>query len=235
VTCEMNPAVADAAAEIVALNGYADRVRVIAKRSTELDVEADMGGQADLLVSEIVSNDLLREAVLPVMEDAVARLLKPGGRMIPQSGRVRVALAHWEGHDQRRLGEVEGFDVRPFNRLDRNPRKVKIGEADLVLRSRPADLFEFDFTSGGPYSGGRASLDLIAEGGPVNGIVQWIHLRLDEEGIYENRPEPGAKSCWALLFYALEREIAPAAGDAVPIRGAHTRGELRIWMDSGAA
>jgi type II protein arginine methyltransferase len=43
ITCEMNPAVADAAADIVARNGHADRVRVVPKRSTELDVAADMG------------------------------------------------------------------------------------------------------------------------------------------------------------------------------------------------
>jgi type II protein arginine methyltransferase len=235
VTCEMNPAVADAAVDIIALNGYADRVRLVPKRSTELDVETDMGGQADLLVSEIVSNNLLQEGVLPVMEDAVARLLKPGGRMIPQSGRVRIALAHWEALDERRLGEVEGFDMTPFNRLDSNPRKLKVGQAGLVLRSQPADLFEFDFISGGPYSGGRTSLDLIAEGGPVNGVAQWIHLQLDAEGGHENRPGPGGKSSWALLFHALEREIAPAAGDAVPVHGAHTRGDVRIWMESGGA
>jgi type III protein arginine methyltransferase len=37
VTCEMTPAIADKAAEIVARNGYSDRVRVIAKHSSMLD------------------------------------------------------------------------------------------------------------------------------------------------------------------------------------------------------
>jgi len=229
VTCEMNPAVADAAAEIVALNGYADRVRVIPRRSNDLDPDADMGGRADVLVSEIVSNDLLREGALPVMEDAVARLLKPGGRMIPESGRIRVALAHWSGLDRRRMGLVAGFDMTPFNRLARRPERLEIGDPDLALRSPAADLFDFDFSSGGPYRPGRATVNLIADGQPINGVAQWIHLQLDPEGDYENRPAAGASSCWACLFHPFEREQRPAAGTRVAVHGAHTRQTLRIW------
>jgi type II protein arginine methyltransferase len=232
VTCEMNPAVADAAAAIVALNGYSDRVRVIAKRSTELDVEADMGGRADILVSEIVANDVLRENALPVMEDAVRRLLKPGGRMIPSSGQALAALAYWGGLNERRLGEVAGFDMAPFNRLDRFPRRLSVGSADLALRSAPQVLFDFDFTSGGPYHGRETRLELVAEDGPVNGIVQWIRLQLDEEGVYENRPEPGATSAWAVLFHPLGAEIDPEPGQPVPIAAAHSRHDIRIWSEA---
>jgi len=229
ISCEMNPAVADAAAEIVALNGLADRVRVVAKRSTDLDVAADMGGRADLLVSEIVSNDLLRQGVLPVMEDAVARLLKPGGRMIPSFGQLRIALAHWGGLGDRWLGKVAGFDMRPFNRLAQSPQAVKNGDPALVLRSAAADLFDFDFASGGPFPARRTSLELVAQGGPVNGIVQWIRLRLDAEISYENRPSPGDASCWACLFHPLERDVDPAPGARIRVHGAHNRSGVRLW------
>jgi type II protein arginine methyltransferase len=225
----MNPAVADAAAEIVALNGYSDRVRVIGKRSTEIDVEEDMGGPADILVSEIVANDVLRENALPVMEDAVGRLLKPGGRMIPESAQAMVALAHWTGLEERRLGDVAGFDMTPFNRLDRFPRRLPVGSAELALRSAPQVLFDFDFTSGGPYHGRETRLDLLADGGPVNGVVQWIRLQLDSEGVYENRPGPGAISAWAALFHPLAGEVHPRAGEALSVSAAHSRHDIRIW------
>lgn len=229
VTCEMNPAVADAATEIVALNNYSDRVRVIAKRSTELDVEEDMGGRADILVSEIVANDMLRENALPVMEDAVRRLLKPGGRMIPESGQAMAALAYWAGMNERRLGEVAGFDMAPFNRLDRFPHRLAVGSDDLALRSAPQVLFDFDFTSGGPYHERETRLELVAESGPVNGVVQWIRLQLDAEGVYENRPKPGAKSAWAALFHPLGGEIDSELGQVVRVAAAHSRHDIRIW------
>jgi protein arginine N-methyltransferase 7 len=232
VTCEMIPAVADAAADIIALNGYADRVRVVAKCSTDLDVEADLGGRADILVSEIVANDVLHENALPVMEDAVRRLLKPGGTMIPSSGQAMAALAYWGGLDERRLGEVAGFDMSPFNRLDRFPRRLPVGAASLALRSAPQVLFDFDFTSGGPYRGRETRLELIAEGGPVNGVVQWIRLQLDAEGVYENRPGPDATSAWAALFHPFDREIDPEPGEAVRIAAAHSRYDIRIWSEA---
>lgn len=232
VSCEMNPAVADAAADIVALNGYAERVRVVAKRSTELDVEGGMGGRADVLVSEIVSNDLLGEGALGVMEDAVDRLLKPGGTMIPSHGQVRVALAHWKGLDDHRLADVAGFDVSPFNRLDYMPRMIKVGEPDLALCSEHAVLFDFDFASGGPFPSREARVDLTPQSGPINGVVQWIRLQLDPLTVYENRPASGASSCWAARFHPLGREITPTPGRVVIVHGAHTRVTVRFWAEA---
>jgi type III protein arginine methyltransferase len=59
ITCEQIPAIAEKAAEIVTLNGYANRVRVVSKHSDKLDAATDMGGRADILVSEIVASDIL--------------------------------------------------------------------------------------------------------------------------------------------------------------------------------
>jgi type II protein arginine methyltransferase len=231
VSCEMNPPVADAATDIVALNGYADRVRVVAKRSTELDVEQDMGGKADVLVSEIVSNDMLGEGALGVMEDAVERLLKPGGAMIPSHGQMLVALAYWQGLQERRLTHVAGFDVSPFNRLEHMPRMIDVGSPDLALRSESAILFNFDFASGGPFPPRVACVSLKAHRGPINGIIQWIRLRLDPVTVYENRPAPGASSCWAARFHALDREI-DSEGSVLAVHGAHTRDSVRIWAEA---
>lgn len=114
ITYEVVPAIAEKAAEIVAHNGYGDRVRVIAKHSDKLDAEADMGGRADILVSEIISNNFLSEAVLPAHERAVRDLLKPGGRVIPPRGKVRIALAH-DSREPRSLTNIEGFDLSAFN------------------------------------------------------------------------------------------------------------------------
>ena len=231
-SCEMNQAVADAAADIVALNGFSERVRIIAKHSTDIDPDADIGWRADLLVSEIISNDILGQSVLPVIEDAAARLLKPGGAMIPAAARIRVALAHWSGLDERLPAEAAGFDIRPFHRLDRVPQRLARGDPRLALRSDPADLFAFDFASGGPFPAQRSKLALGAAGGPVNGIVQWIHLQLDDTTDYENRPAPGDSSCWACLFYPLEGE--PAGAAVVTVHGAHNRRSLRIWGEVAA-
>jgi type II protein arginine methyltransferase len=231
-SCEANPAVADAAADIVALNGYSDRVRIVPKHSTALDAQQDMGGRADVIVSEIVSSDMLGQKVLEVMEDAVARLLAPGGRVIPARGQVRVALAFWSGLAERRLGKVEGFDLSPFNRLEAAPLPLKTADPRLTLRSEAADLFDFDFASGGPFDPGASKVALRASGGRVNGIAQWIRLEMDEAVSYQSNPGPEA-SCWNVLFYPLEEPIEPAGDEAMRICGAHGPDWIRVWLEAG--
>lgn len=234
VSCEMSPAIAEAAAEIVARNGYSDRVKVVAKRSDELDPADDMGGRADLLVSEIVSNDMLGQDVLAVMEDAAARLLEPGARMIPASGRVRAALAHWSALDERRPSRAAGFDLEAFRRFEPVPHYLKAGDPGIRLCSEAVDLFDFDFESGGPFPAGRAAIEVEAAGGPANGILQWIHLSLDSQTEYENRPAPGASSCWACLFYPAHPSLDLSRGRRIRLCGAHDRRTLRVWAEDPA-
>src|SRR5690606_26300170 len=126
--------------EIVRRNGFGGRVRVLNKHSSALDVDADLGGPADVLVSEIVSNDLLGEGALPVMEEVLrSRLLKPGARIVPLRGRVRIALACDDDWEIERMGQAAGFDVSPFNRLAAPHRPIWVGAPRLTLRSDGCD------------------------------------------------------------------------------------------------
>jgi type II protein arginine methyltransferase len=92
-TCELVPWIAVKAADVVAANGLADRVKVIAKRSADLRIGPDLQEPAEILVSEVFGSAVLNEHVIPTVEDARARLLRPGATVIPSGARVRVYLA----------------------------------------------------------------------------------------------------------------------------------------------
>lgn len=231
ITCESNGAIAAIAREIVARNGYSDRVRVVTKHSSELDVDRDLGGPADILVSEIVSNDLLGEGTVPVLEHAIKHLVKPDARIIPTRGQVRVALAHDEEWEDERMAEVAGFDLTPFNRLAAPYREIHVGSSRLILRSDATDLFSFDFTSGGPFLASQAEAVVVADGRRVTGIAQWIALDMDEEGRYENRPEPGSHSSWWAVFYPFDQPLDTTPGQTVKICGRQDRRAVRIWVN----
>jgi len=94
-----------------------------------------------------VSNDLLGEDVLPAHERAVRNLLKPGGRVILARGRVPVALAEDSRDGRERLGEIDGFDLSPFNKFTPPVRQIRIGHERLKLRGDRVDLFAFDLGS----------------------------------------------------------------------------------------
>ena len=71
-------------------NGVADRVRVVQgdSRRTELP------RKFDLLVSETVGNLGFDEGILPIVADARARFLRPGGAVIPDALALMAAPAH---------------------------------------------------------------------------------------------------------------------------------------------
>jgi len=202
----------NAAYEAALRNGYADRIRVIAKHSSELDAEVDLGGRADVLVSELIGNRLVFETVLSAHEHAVRDLLKPEARIIPARGVVRVAL----GHDKRKfpnLTHIAGFDLSPFESLAPTAADYAVGDELLTLHSDAADLFSFDFTSTKHLPAAETSLDCVSTGGEINGVAQWIALTLDETAHYENRPTPGKKySAWAVQFYRFARPIQTISG-----------------------
>ena len=229
ITCESASAIAAAAQEIIERNGYAGRVRVLNKHSNQLDVQADLGGPADILVSEIISDNLLSEGVLPTHEYAIRHLIKPGAKILPARGRVRIALADDDDWERARMDWIAGFDLSPFNRLIHPYQDCDVGSGRLVLRSEAADLFNFDFTSGGPYPEATAHITLTAQGSRINGVAQWIALDMDGLNSYENRPEPGTHSSWQAVFHRFEEPLQIVPGEAVSICARHNRSALRIW------
>jgi tetratricopeptide (TPR) repeat protein len=70
VTCEVLPALAEAAVETVARNGFSDRITVIAKKSTQLEVGTDLPEKADVFVSELVNIGMLAPTMRPVLGHA---------------------------------------------------------------------------------------------------------------------------------------------------------------------
>lgn len=224
--CEADGALAATAGEIVELNGYADRIRVIPKRSTDLDREVDLAGGADVIVAEIFSDDLINEGALATLEHAAA-LGRAVPRIIPAAASIRVALAHGP-LEPSPLAGIEGFDLSPFERHLLPDRKISTHDPKLSLRSEAQSLFRFDFQSGGPFPGASAELRLTARGGPANGVVRWIQLQLDDEVEYENEPGAGKRSHWASLFWPLPGGPV-AEGERVRLHAAHDRERITLW------
>ncbi len=230
VTCESNPAIAAAAREVIAANGLASKIHIVNKHSSELDLTADLGARADILVSEIISNDLLSEGVLSAHADACSRLIKPNATVIPFSGRVRTALAFDRRAERRAMSKVSGFDLSAFNRLRRPFYLVDVENKHLDLRSAPANLFSIGFDGTQPARDSRTSLELTSTGGLVNGVVQWLALDMDSVGLYENFPGRGVGSSWDAQFWLFEDPIQTEPGQTIRINGHHNQERVRIWQ-----
>lgn len=236
-TCESNSAVAMTAAGIISQNGYGDKIKVIDKPSWDVQVGVDIPEKADVLITEIFSASFLSEEVIPTIEDAKRRLLKPGATVIPASGSMVGALVSCqELAELTRVQAVEGFDFSSFNAF--TPLVMNMDTPDYALDwlSDHVDLFTFDFQNNDVFPAEQALVAIEAtKPGLCQGVVQWLRLDLDDETIYEN-PPGGPKATrtkhWTPLFYAFvaPRELKP--GQTVTLRIGHDRQGTRIELVS---
>ncbi len=76
--------IAEAAQHFFDGSGFGDRITLLRGFSADLSLPE----KADVLVSEIIGNEPLGERILETTRDAVARLLRPGARLIPSGLRI---------------------------------------------------------------------------------------------------------------------------------------------------
>lgn len=237
VTCEVVPLIAQTAQGIVAANGFADRVRVVAKPSTALEVGADLPRRADVLVSEIFSSELLGEGVLPAIEDARRRLLAPGARIVPAAGSAMCAL--FGGEQLARnvaVGEVCGFDLSGFNAIASRKRFLHRADLGLELLTDGVEALRFEFTARDYFPDERRTLRLpVRKAGRCHGIVQWLRIDMDGRTTFENHPlAPNAASGWQQCLYRFERPVDVRAGQVATVVAAHNRRALWFFLEGVA-
>jgi type II protein arginine methyltransferase len=228
-SCEMEPWVAEAAWEIIARNGYADRVTVIPKKSTDLVVGEDIPAPVDLLVSEILDNSLLGEGVLPTMEDALDRLVRPGAPVLPVQVAARCALVDSSWAMESWLGDVDGFDLSAFNHLA--PLAGHLNVKGRILDNALSDdveILRFDFNLPASYLAETKEVALtVRRDGIVHGVLQWIWLGFTENIQYDNRPP--AETNWNPIFYVFPEPRRVHAGDTVRLMVEHDHNMIMIW------
>lgn len=235
VACEMQPATARMAMDIARANGAGDRLCIVPKKSNDLILGEELDRPADVIVSEIVDNALLGEGVLPTHRDAVPRLLRHGGQVIPGKGTIMVALGHDPTLERRQMATHEGFDLSLFNRLAPPSHGLRVGTPGIRVLSQATGLFAFAFDRPDTWPGLDAHADVTVENaGTANSILQWIRLDLDGSGmadaVYEVRPEPDRPSSWAVISWPLRSTLTLAQGQSLRIAGRCTDSSVTIWQ-----
>ena len=76
-SCEQAPWIAAKAKEVIAANGLSERIKLVAKHSTNLRIGQDLEERAEVLVAEIFGTSVINELVLPTVTHAHAQLLQP--------------------------------------------------------------------------------------------------------------------------------------------------------------
>lgn len=89
--------------KVLRINGMEGRVKVINKRSDELEVGLDIPSRADALVSEILDSELLGEGLIPTLQHAHDNLLVENALTVPYRattyGQLVESTFLWQLHD----------------------------------------------------------------------------------------------------------------------------------------
>ncbi len=229
-SCEAVSVIAQRAAGIVARNGLAQRVRIIPKRSTDLQPGRDIAQRAEVLITETFSSNLLDEGILPSLEHAHRNLLTANAVTIPAAASAMGFLIGGCA-----LGEmlfvdrIKSFDFTPFNEFAPPRLVIPLDSVAHEPLSADIELLRFDLSQREFPMGGRELAIPVTHGGICFGVALWIKLDLDSSTQYSNRPTAGgSNSHWPNIVYRFPTPLPVAAGETLRVVARHDRAEISI-------
>ena len=235
-TCESVPLIAETAKQIIKDNQFENTINVISKKSVDIEIGVEIPEQADILVSEIFSSELLGEHVLPSLEDAKRRLLKPHGKVIPAAGSIMIGL--FTGDDIRRNLVVDdsfGFNLQRFNTVVSSKRMIARNDLNIELLSDGVAAFSFDFEGDNHFPAQSKTVQItVKTAGICYGLVQWMQLDMngDKKVMFENHPSQTSKvSNWQQCAYLFDAPIDVKVGQVVVVNAAHNRAVPWFYLD----
>jgi protein arginine N-methyltransferase 1 len=193
-------------------NGYADRIEILERRSTEVTLPE----RADVIVSDL-------RGVLPAFDnhfadimDARDRLLARGGRLIPTTDvmRVGVVSAPVSFEQTRRVWESApfGLDLRsalPF--IDNTPRKERCHPDQLLCD--PVQWARIHYPAlADRRLRGKGTLTITRDG-VSHGLLVWFDTELIERIGYSNAP--GTQQIYGQMLFPWSQSVPLQAGDTV--------------------
>lgn len=207
------------------------------RRANSRDVELDE--PADLLIHEILGVDPFNENLIPFVLDARARLLRPGGRLLPSRVQVLCLGVEVEPKPQRdkdyilaeaaEAQRLYGVDLGPVLDLlaEADPRQlipppVEDGDPALFKPKVLSDeclLVDLDLHADDlDRAGEPAEVRLrIRSSGTLGAVALYFRADLDDDIQLTNAPFAPLTS-WGRPMRALSRRVQVAHGDEVSLR-----------------
>ncbi|CAL4105088.1 unnamed protein product, partial [Meganyctiphanes norvegica] len=129
--CEAFHPVAECAKKVLTANGCAEKVHLIPKRSTEIEVGPgkDMERRANLLITEVFDTELIGEGGIETYKHAQENLLTPDALYVPSEATIYAQV-------------VSSEKLQYWNRLSPVHRKVQGANNDDPLISIPQSVQE---------------------------------------------------------------------------------------------
>jgi protein arginine N-methyltransferase 1 len=198
------------ARELAVENGVADRVEFIQDVSTRVTLPE----RADVIVSDLRGILPPFQQIVGTMVDARARLLAPGGALVPRLDVLMAAPLEaaelWD--DLAGPGEVMGVTLRAARRTAVNQWLRSVFDPAQLL-GEPREWARMDYrTVVSPDVAGGAEWT-AARAGTAHGLGVWFRAELAEGIGFDTGP--GCRSIYQTAFFPFPQPVEVAAGDRI--------------------
>lgn len=202
--------VIEAARDLAADNGFADRIEFLSGWSIDLGIAEP----ADVLITETIGNAGLDEGIVAWTADARDRLLRPGAVLLPQRLRMWVAAA--EAYDDHALiSDWRTLDL-PYDYTSTHRRAARtLWFADITpdkLLGQPELAADVDLTTALNETTASAGVVSVDRDGMLHGLACWFDSLLCPGVTVDNSP-PRSDSSWSQGFLPLSEPLDVCAGD----------------------
>jgi Tfp pilus assembly protein PilF/predicted RNA methylase len=230
-TCEMHKPLVEVARETVRRNGYADRISIIGKRSTDLKVGVDMPEKADVFVSELINIGMLAPDMLAILQHARRNLVKPGAKIIPAAATVYGALI--QADELRRINPIttiSGFDMSRFDQF-RTPgyQQIDLAAETHSMLSESFIAWSFDFRQNMPDADMKTIATTATEDGVAHGVAFWFDLHMDEEIVYSSSSRTRTNH-WKQAVYFFGQDLKVKEGQKVVLGTCYDRTQIHFFI-----
>lgn len=223
-TCEAVDLVAAKAQEIIAANGYQDRIRVIPKKSTEIRIPEDLPSPANIIVTETFSAGLLGEGAINTIRHAMTHLAHSDVKVIPHKAVIYAAAFEsrsiWE---QLLVDHSEGFDLSRFNEFSWPFRiLLNMNRYPHQWLSDPCELTSLILTESLQWPITSSIRIPMTKAGITHGICCWFDLCLTDHVWLSSGDHPQSQasyraSHWGQIIYLSHPPQPVVPGESIKI------------------
>ena len=224
---------AQCAYRVINQNRLSQRISIIPKHSSRLQVGADIRKPASVLISEIVDHGLLSEGILPTLQHArQEHLIADDAALLPRGARVFCCLA--DTH----LEDLDGLSLKPLNTLRNyhyeSKRVKQLAPCCYKRLSDVIEVFHFDFTKKdlpmeGKKEAEELSVDILYKG-VATCIVFWYELDLDGEEKINTGPD-STITAWEQAVQFLPQNIPVQEHMRVPITARYDEFSIQLSVN----
>ncbi|WP_339606157.1 tetratricopeptide repeat protein [uncultured Roseivirga sp.] len=237
VACEMHTELAGVAKEIVKANGYADKIKVINKKSSDLVKGVDFTEKFDLIVSEILDCGGLGEGVVPTLRHAKKALIKTSGIMLPAGIKLYGQLIEIpKRYLVNPIKQISGFDLSAFDQFRplEEYSRIFLGREEHTALTEPFFIRQYDFLDLPEMGPSQEDTDRkevkITSNGNIQAIAFWFDLKMDDEEIYSSGPK-GEMVHWGQAIYFFGEQKAVSSGDSQSLQVIASDSMLKFRLD----